>query len=867
MADCREKIIRELEGKLTIGEIEAVFSKIERRFFPYGDRPKELATEGDVKAYEDKLASMTNDQRWQEAAKKAFQDAVHEKKEQLRRSYLQAERTNFIIEYMKKNNKESGGHVNTLIRLLVGDIKGAHDTLTLEATKNGILKLDMADMFKSMDDYMNFFGFKMTDEQALNIIREIDNRGTTGDKAAQKLADAWEKWADRSRDRKNDLGADVGFLKDWRMPQIWDAWETKKYGLTGAERRQLLNPFASTAEREAVYLKARQNFIDEAIQRVDRERYKDYAGNMLNDEDIRTALNTIFDTITTRGLNQAPDAAGGPIGPKKSLAQKLGEHRELHFKSAEDWYYFNKNMGESDILGIMRKAIIANARDTALLEVFGPNPDQAFKTLLAWAEHLDRSKKGSVRAQAYFDEIKGVSKIPMTERGEIFANAMLGIRHWTVATKLGSLLLSQVNDIATYTAIARADGLGLGKAIEFAAKELAHAGDKRTAMQLGIASQHIINDVGMRYGEGVKGVDFSSKAANMTIKLSGAEYWTEAIKRSFEMLVGFELRNAVKDGLDKMPVQFKSMLKRYGIADAEWQIIQKSRAAAISGQEMITPMQIKRMADDIELMGGDKTEAQAIRNTAIKVAAMMGEEADIAVVSPGARELALLKNYTLPGTLSGEIMRSFALFKTFSVSLTTKVLPRVFAVEGTGTFRAGLAAQFALGMIVAGGISYQLKQIAFGRNPRDITTPEFWLAAAAQSGGLGIFGDYLFADYNRFGGDIMSSVGGPIGGLASDFAKLTIGNARDALMGKDTHFAAEAFQFVKNQTPLINLWYTRAALDHLLFFHVQEAANPGYLRRMRSRAQRENNQTFWWDPQDTLPEETPDLGYMFGGSR
>ncbi len=211
-------------------------------------------------------------------------------------------------------------------------------------------------------------------------------------------------------------------------------------------------------------------------------------------------------------------------------------------------------------------------------------------------------------------------------------------------------------------------------------------------------------------------------------------------------------------------------------------------------------------------------------------------------------------------------MRTIFLFKTFTVALTTKVLPRVFAAEGTKGYRAGLAAQFAVSMIITGGIAYQLKQLAFGRNPRDITTPSFWVAAA-QSGGLGIFGDFLFADYNRFGQDLGTTAAGPVGSFLWDAGRLTLGNARDAMQGKDTKFGAETFQFVKNYTPLVNLWYTRAALDHMLLYQVQESINPGYLRRMKRRVERENEQTFYWEPEDTFPQEAPDIGYMLGGSR
>ncbi|OGO18253.1 MAG: hypothetical protein A2Z02_07300 [Chloroflexi bacterium RBG_16_48_7] len=547
----------------------------------------------------------------------------------------------------------------------------------------------------------------------------------------------------------------------------------------------------------------------------------------------------------------------------------------------------------------MQKTVIQNARDTALLDTFGPNPVTGFKTALATAATLDSVRPGAMikegvwNAQAYFDEIAGVSKVPVSERGDLFASAMQGLRHWMVATKMGSVLLSQVNDISTYATIAASDGLGIGKAMRFAASALnpLNSADKKAALRLGIATQTVINDVGLRYGEATKGTSFTSKMANLTVRLSGTEYWTESMKRGYQTLIAFHLHDAVQNGRESMGPDFNAMLRRYGIGDAEWRVIEQAQPVKLSGEYMITPVSIKgiepkwtetpaKQAGDVFIEGMDKDKWSAAaqpdtvidimpegRDVAVKVAAMMAEEADIAIVSPGARETSLLKNWTKPGTLSGEFMRSFSLFKTFATSISTKVLPRVFSVDQTGHFRAGLAAQFALGMIVAGGMSYQLKQIAFGRNPRDMTTPEFWLAAAAQSGGLGIFGDFMFSDVNRFGGDVISTVVGPIGGLINDSVELTIGNARQALMGKETHLAAETFQYFKNQGPLFNLWYTRAALDHLLFYKAQEAMNPGYLRRMKRRVENQNNQTHYWSPEDTLPEEAPDIGYAFGGSR
>lgn len=862
MAECREQIIKELSGVMTRGEVEKIFSRVEKAFTPSGGEDILKVGEADFADYQEKIRQLSPERRTQEMAQRLFDNILEQQRDKLKKVYAQVEKNIWTDKYMRKQvtNGKTPSHMKALINLLVGDMRGRQDTLTLEGRKNGILKIDMAEMNDAFEEYSKFFGFKFTDQQAMNIAKEMDASGSTGDKAAAKLVKSWDKWALLAKARKNELGANIGHLEDWRLPQAWDPSETKKFGLDNTERAQLLLPTTKDAEKKALYKKAREAWIQEAFPRMNRDKYKNDDGTQFNDEELHDVLSKTFDIITTKGLssplkyNEAGEIVG--MSGSKSLAQKLAEHRTLHFKTAVDWLEFNKATGTRDVLGIMQKAIIQNSRDTALLEVFGPNPVKGFETALTQAKHYDRSDKGAWKAQLYFDEIAGTANIPVSDRGELFANASLGLRQWMVAAKMGSVLLSQVNDVATYTAIARSDGLGIGKALKLAVQELIPLGaeGRKQAAQLGIASQAMINDVATRYGEAVQGTKLSSRFANGTVRLAGMEWWTESMKRSFELLTAFHTADAATSGITDP--HFKRMLERYGITDADWEIIKKAPQADYSGQKMITPMSIKSLGESPE-----------IREAAIKYAAMLSEEADIAVVSPGARERALIRNSTKPGTLSGEVMRTTALFKTFTLSLSTKVLPRVFGAEGTAGFRAGLAAQFALSMIIAGGVSYQLKSLAFGRNPRDITTPSFWMAAAAQSGGLGIFGDFLFADYNRFGGDITSTIAGPVGGFMSDATKLTIGNARQALMGKDTHFGAEAFQFVKNYTPLVNLWYTRAALDHLLLFHVQEAMNPGYLRRMRRRTENENNQTYYWDPQDTLPQEAPDLGYMFGGSR
>ena len=82
--------------------------------------------------------------------------------------------------------------------------------------------------------------------------------------------------------------------------------------------------------------------------------------------------------------------------------------------------------------------------------------------------------------------------------------------------------------------------------------------------------------------------------------------------------------------------------------------------------------------------------------------------------------------------------------------------------------------------------------------------------------------------------------------------------------GKDSKAAAEALRWAKSNTPLINLWYTRAAIDNAMLNQLQENLNPGYLARMRARARKEFGQDYWWEPGEALPDRAPDFSNLGG---
>lgn len=843
--DCINRIISEYEGRLKPEEIEFIYRRVANKM--KFDPEPHLDFEGKpVDAAKDRARN---------AFEKVFAEEVKKRADQLRNKYLAADAINRGMKKISDNSER--GHVKALTDILVGDGRGRQKELTLEGRKNGILNLDAAELGPAFEDYMSFWGAKLSDEQAQAIVRELDGLDS-GDKAAKLLVEDWTVWSEKSWKTRNELGANQGHRTDWRLPQSWDPVKVRNFGLSAAEKLQMFrsnDPAVLKALRE----KARENFVTKALPLIDPMKYRDIEGKPLDDAGLAQAMREVFQTISTEGLNKLQ--LGAQEAEPQGIASQLAAHRELHFKDAASWYELNKQAGSADVLGIMEHAVVKNARDQAILETFSPHNNVVFNTLLTYAEQQDalaggKLKKGVTKAKMIYAELAGTAGLPVSERGAQVAHIMQAWRNWTAATHLGSVLLSQVSDLATFNVIARTNGLGMGRAMEFWFKSMnpANAADRKAAARAGIAADMVLHDVGARIGEAVQGRTLSSNVANRALRMYGMQWWQNGGQRAFQSLIGFHLADVVKGG-DADP-HFTAMLQRYGIGEKDMEIIRRAEPVEIFGHDIITPVSVKILGDSPE-----------IREAAIKVAAMMTTESRIAILEPDAATKAITRLGQAPGTFTGELMRTGVLFKSFMVGMIRQVLPRVFGAEGTSGYKAGIVAQYVLSMMIGGAISTQLRTMARGLNPRDMTDPAFWLAAGAQSGGLGLFGDFMFADVNRFGQGLVSSIAGPQLRIVEDIHKLTIGNIQEAAQGKDTHFAAELMQNTKNYAlPYVNAFYTRAALDHLIFFTAQEAANPGYLRRMKQSVENSQNTTWYWPPTEPLPS-APDFDYAFHGKK
>jgi len=214
---------------------------------------------------------------------------------------------------------------------------------------------------------------------------------------------------------------------------------------------------------------------------------------------------------------------------------------------------------------------------------------------------------------------------------------------------------------------------------------------------------------------------------------------------------------------------------------------------------------------------------------------------------------------TKPGTFGGEILRSFAMYKNFAVTIMNTHMFRGVS-ELKNNKKAGYLAQFIIAGTVLAAFGIQMKELAKGRDPRPMDDPKFWGHALLASGGFGLYGDFLFSNVNRFNQGIATTVAGPVVGFGNDLINLTVGNVLQYIDGEDTNFAAEAINFTKRYMPGSSLWYGRLAMERRVWDQLSEMADPkvrSKRRRLEKQQKKLYGNSYWWRPGRTEPRRGP----------
>jgi hypothetical protein len=514
----------------------------------------------------------------------------------------------------------------------------------------------------------------------------------------------------------------------------------------------------------------------------------------------------------------------------------------------------------NEIMSLVDRHIDHMAKDIALHEMFGPSPQAAFEAAIRLAKEKN-PKEALLPGIRWFDSenvarntFNGVAGTRGFSSGnvgnELWARRMSGARAIVGAAALRNLPISIIpSDTVTTFLAAHHDGMsGLDV--------LNHTfyGDmtRQQAAHLQIAAhsyQDFVQNKYRRYEDELNVSGMARAVPNVVVRATGAHWWTENLRLGYQLSYFHQLADMADRPWERLdPAVRENFLMQYGITPAEWDKIRN-----------IAPSLNPNGAKYVNLPELTKVD----RELSERLQRAVGERSSYGAHQPDARTRALARGEARPGTLGGEAKLSFAQYKQFALERMSTHLMRIL-YEGTASDRVLRGLAFTLGSTAAGVVSLQTAEILAGKNPHDMTDPKFWARAFAKGGAGGVYGDLLpdalFGDQQ--GGRTGAAgglIGGPVGGVLGDVSKIPFSMARHELFDKEGNRASsgpgnEIFSSLRRWTP--NTWYTKLAVDRLLWDQLQTLVDPHYRQsfdRANRAATRKGETGYWWPRGEAMP--------------
>lgn len=766
--------------------------------------------------------------------------------EEASRTHLSALRNAVKRENIMAEIAKNGGIKNaeeTLRSLLHGSNKLARDSI--ESSWHG-----RANQWQAvLDNELHKLGLKdaaYSGTMDKDIAKEwwnINNERQTGQQAgngpAGKIASLYSRTLDNIRDRQNAAGAYIGDALNYVTRTTYDP----------VKMRQAAGATKSADEAfKAWWSKTEPRLSDKNFTGIIPK-----AGQSMADARADIARQVYDSLVTGVHLKVGGEADTGFIHPDyagtSDIAKQVSHHRELLWKDAESWHENMKDFSQYPTLNSsVMMSIDRGARSLALMEKLGDNPGANLNMVMRRIEETYRPDIDAVKK--FQDKTQGLKNVMGRLDGSLNIPADMGlargaqaIRTWESMSDLGGVGVTHFASIwPTVTSELAHHGInrleGLGNMVKSLMTGMGDQDRRDILADLGAYA-----DGPMRYTHSIIGDDTIpgriSSLAGRFMDYTGIHFVFDRTKAGVrDMLASNLARNLPKEWKDLDP-HVSQMLGKYGISPEDWKVMQASKDLPTwNGRQYLTPSSVGN---------------QAISD---KLLQYYSDASSHAVVSPGVRERALLLGSTRPGTGWGELARFMTQFKMWPVAAMHQILEREIYMS-----LSNKEAAFNIGKLVAIGVPagymrMMVSDLVGGRPVRDPRDPKTLLAAAAQSGGLGIMGDFLFGETSRMGGGLVSTLGGPVVGDADALVHIF----NEWKQGKAGW--PDLARFGVQHVPFANLVYLKGALDYMLFYHLYEAASPGWWERTNRRLEKEQGRTMTgYTPGGGVPYGVPGV-YM-----
>ena len=723
---------------------------------------------------------------------------------------------------------------------------------------------DLDDIFKSreLDELIHKVMFDGADSIDRNI---------SGAKDAIEIASIIKKVQKKVLLHKNRAGAMVRELTNYVVRQGHDPILMRRYGKVNWVNYML------EKDAQGNYLRLSEKTFENKSALKGNKPY--------TDEDF---MSDIYDNLVTGqhekvSVGESIDPLTG-LGGTANLAKKMSQSRVIHFKDGQSSYDYSQKFTRMTLAESVTNGLIHDGQSIGLMEGLGTNPQAMFDRVLRDSKKLF---KGDTKALEKFSDFSLTNQFKELDgstrargAGRLYFNIIdfAGInsayRVLQNMALLGGSVIASFSDIATKAAKLNAvTERSIFSAYAQSFRDIFRRHSKKDwqqlALYLNIGAEHWLGTAHARHGSNDSLPGFAAKSQVTFFKWNGMNWWNHGQKAGLAATLSADLAFYRTKSFNEIPIRTRLNLQRFGIKPEDWEIYKIMETKAIDGNDYIVPAGIDSVDRNIisqaalretNLLRKRKlktvTDAEIEKykdNLRTKLAMFFSDNADSAIPTPQGRERAMMNAGTQRGTVLGEALRALMQLKAFPITYVTKGMSEQYIAKQQAG-KSGLfgLAQMMIGTTIMGYIAMTTKDILKGRSPSEVYSEEEGLntqtftRAFTQGGGAGIYGDFIFGEFNRFGRSPLETFAGPTFGTMSDVLKL-FSSMKE---GNVDQVTKKSYQLLINNTPYANLFYTKSALDYFFLYGISERLNPGYLDRMENRMQRELGQEFYIAPSE-----------------
>jgi len=740
------------------------------------------------------------------------------------------------------------------LKTIIGNILGTYDTV-----HNGQFSTDrrmktlenqaISDLYRALDaqGLRSHFSKGIDELQVAQELSELNkdkgNLGLTGNKDALTVAKVVHGVVDKYLKMGERVGLFVPRLQGYSSQQTHDPDVIRHTGFKqwAKDIMPVLNPYNTYGT-------------------LDEEKWEDF---------MRAKYRTIISGVHQE-YEQGVDTHKVALG--SNIAKKAAAERTIHFNSTLDAYNYSNKYGLRSFREQIVSSLASMAKRIALAGDWGINAEANMRNIFKLIENnaIDQEDNSTLKAlhndvtsknwilglvpEKIINEITGKSRTPVQK------NFWTSFNQWAMTLsatgRLGMATISAQSDLMNLAGhLATIEGSNpIMNFIRVAGKYyLPHSGDYNIiAAQCGVMAQALRAQMAMdRFGD----MDSSGMAGKLAALYFMGNILHAHDQRIVNVMAGM-MANHFGEMAEKshaeLPLYTKTWLDRFGINESMWNQLREHAFTGGDGNKYLTPT----AADKVTLE--DESERDDLR---LRMGAMFNDAAMSTVPRAGARERLILYGGTAPSTPYGFMVRMAMQFKTFPITMITKVLNRNIYGQPKGAMNniVANAMNFAMYIIIGATIIAVTKNFLSGKNTPDPTTVKGFktdlVRGITAGGGLGYIGDVVLPneDKEKPTDTIIKGLEGPIGGdlgtIGDDVWMSGVKNRFGSQTAKENkaereHLAKDAVNIGSNYVPFANHFATKFLFNYYVRYAILNSIDPNYTNKLEKNMKKESGQSF-----------------------